>query len=88
MNKNEDSDSFFEMEYKHENPVVGFDMRVLTSLLYVSQRMNEKHPSTCCSAAKHPKHSKLSIANIREKPVNFFGFYQPGCYVHTLKIFV
>ena len=34
--------------------------------------MSKKRPSTYCPAAKHPKHSNLSIANIREKkPGNF-----------------
>ena len=37
--------------------------------IYVSK----KHPFTCCLAAKHPKHNKLAVADIREKPVDFFN---------------
>ena len=32
----------------------------------------KKHPFASYSAAKHLKHSKFAITNIREKPVNFF----------------
>ena len=32
----------------------------------------KKRPFTGNPAAKHPKHSKLAITDIREKPVNFF----------------
>ena len=32
----------------------------------------KKHPSSGYPAAKHPKHSKFAITDIREKPVNFF----------------
>ena len=28
---------------------------------------------TCYSTAKHPKHNKLAVTDIREKPVNFFN---------------
>ena len=33
----------------------------------------KKHRVTCCLAAKHPKHNKLRVTEIRE-PVNFFNF--------------
>ena len=33
----------------------------------------EKHSFTSYPAAMHPKHNKLAIADIREKPVNFFN---------------
>ena len=55
MKKPEDSDSFSEVEYKHENPIASLDMHSLTSLLYMLQRMNEKHKSTCCLAARTSK---------------------------------
>ena len=32
----------------------------------------KKHPFTGYPAAKHSKHSKFAITDIREKPVNFF----------------
>ena len=64
MKKTEDSDSFSEVEYKHENPIASLDMHSLTSLLYMLQRINEMHPSTCYTTAKYPKHSKLSTVSI------------------------
>ena len=38
--------------------------------IYVHAR--KKHPSSGYPAAKHQKHSKFAITDIREKPVNFF----------------
>ena len=49
--------------------------------------MNEKHPSTFCAAAKHPKHSRLRIVKIQEKTVVLFSYHQPGHYVSTHIIF-
>ena len=54
-----------------------------TSLFYTFQRSvkanrklyvyaRKKHPSSGYPAAKHPKHSKFAITDMREKPVNFF----------------
>ena len=34
--------------------------------------LEKKHPSSEYPAAKHPKHRKFAITDIREKPVNFF----------------
>ena len=34
--------------------------------------VEKKHPFTGYTSVKHPKHSKFTIANIQEKPVNFF----------------
>ena len=47
-------------------------MHTLTGLLYILQRMSEKHPFTIYPATKHKKHSKLRITNIRGKSVYFF----------------
>ena len=57
-------------------------MQAKTSLLYTFQRSmqanrniiygRKNHPFTGYPAVKHPKHSKLAITNIREKPGNFF----------------
>ena len=47
-------------------------MHVLTSLLYMLQRMNEKKTLPSYPAAKHKNHSKLLVTNIREKPVDIF----------------
>ena len=33
----------------------------------------KKHRVTCCPAAKHPKHNKLRVTEIREEPVDFFN---------------
>ena len=38
----------------------------------------KKHPSSGYPAAKHPKHSKFVITDIREKPVNFFLLFNTG----------
>ena len=38
--------------------------------IYVYAR--KKHPSSGYPAAKQPKHRKLAVTDIREKPVNFF----------------
>ena len=32
-----------------------------------------KHPFTSYAAAKHPKHNKLAVTGIREKPADFFN---------------
>ena len=34
--------------------------------------LEKKHPFTSYLAAKHPKHSKFAITDMREKPVDFF----------------
>ena len=48
-------------------------MHMLTSLLYILQRMSEKHPSTCYPAERQPKQNKLRVSRtcIWEKPVVF-----------------
>ena len=43
----------------------------ITSLLYMLQCISQQCPSTCCLAAKPPKHSTLKVSRIREKPVIF-----------------
>ena len=55
-----------------------------TSLFYTFQRSirlieiyvyaRKKHSSSGYPAAKHPKHSKFAITDIREKPANFFYY--------------
>ena len=35
--------------------------------------LEKNHPFTCCPTAKHAKHNKLAVTDIREKPVNFFN---------------
>ena len=61
------------MEHRHENPVTSLDMHVFTSLLYILQCMNEKHPSTCCLAAKRSKKQQIAVKEIREIPVDFLN---------------
>ena len=34
--------------------------------------VRKKHPFASYPAAKHPKHSKFAITDMRQKPVNFF----------------
>ena len=33
----------------------------------------KKHPFASYPAAKHPKHSKLAVADVRQKPVDLFN---------------
>ena len=47
------------------------------SMLHMLQRMSEKYLSTNYLAVKHPKHNKLRVLRIREKPVIFFSNHQP-----------
>ena len=44
----------------------------LCKLIEIQIYGRKKHPFTGYPAAKHQKHSKFAIANIREKPLNFF----------------
>ena len=73
MKKLENNEAFSKFEHNiHDNPVASLDMHALTSLLFMLQRMNEKHPSTSYLAAEHAKRSKLRIVNIHEKTRDFF----------------
>ena len=47
-------------------------MHALTSELYMLQCVNKKYSSTCCPLAKHPKHNKIAVTNMREKPVDLY----------------
>ena len=72
MKKTEDSDVFSKVEYKHEYSASSFDYARINKFTNTRcDAISEKHQSTCCPAAKHPKHSKLKIDNIRDKPVIF-----------------
>ena len=67
MKKGENSDAFSKLNHKHRNLIASLDYAHINKLIiYTLQSMNEKHPSTCCPAAK--KHSMSSIVNIGEKP--------------------
>ena len=44
----------------------------LCKLIEIQIYGRKKHPFTGYPAAKHPKHSKFAITDMREKPVNFF----------------
>ena len=46
-------------------------MHALTSLLYMVQRMSEKHTSTSYPAERQLKQNKLRVSRICEKPVVF-----------------
>ena len=68
--------------HKHLTAVVVFTVRVKRVNYILSNDFckpleryvyaRKKHPSSGYPAAKHPKHSKFAITDIREKPVNFF----------------
>ena len=81
-NKHKGGDAFFEVEYKHLTLVTVLAMHAVTSLLYFQYSMQanrnihlcqEKHPFIGYPAAKHPKHNKLAVTDIWEKPVEFFN---------------
>ena len=61
-------------------PVLSIDMTIqsqpisvhtLTSQLYIFYYARKKLPFTSYLAAKHPKHHKFAITNMREKPADF-----------------
>ena len=45
----------------------------LCKLIEINIYARKKHPFTRHPAAKHPKHNKLVVTDIREKPVDFFN---------------
>ena len=48
------------MKHRLDNPVASFECaRVKKLFIYVTS-VNEKHSSTRCPAAKHPKHNKIA----------------------------
>ena len=57
-------------------------MHAITSLLYLFNEpftplgiylyARKKHPFANNPAAKHPKHNKVVVTDIKDKPVNFF----------------
>ena len=62
--RTEDSDSFSEVEYKHENPVPSLDIHKYVMYITTHER---KAPNSMLSRSKTPKaHSKLSIVNIQK----------------------
>ena len=76
-NKYEDGDPF--PKHKHLTPVTVLAMHMAASqyifknlckpiAIYIYAR--KQHPFTSYPTAKHPKHNKLAVTDIREKPVN------------------
>ena len=53
---------------------VTIQAQALTRYIYIYSQVGDVHYNSIKSypAAKHPKHKKLNVANIREQPV-FFG---------------
>ena len=39
-------------------------------IIFLMIYARKKHPFTCCPAAKHQKHNRLAVTDIREKPVD------------------
>ena len=74
--------------HKHLTAIAVLTVRVKTSQYTLSNDLckpleiyvyaRKKHPSSGYPTAKHPKHRKLAITDIREKPVNFFLLFNTG----------
>ena len=67
-----DNDAFSKVEHRHNDPVSHLDYACSLRYRVRYDAISEKHPFTSCPTAKHPKHSKLSVSNIQEKPAIFF----------------
>ena len=77
------------MERKHSTPAAVLTVDAITSLLYMFQwsiqankiiinMLAKKQPFTWYPTAKHPRHNKLAVEDIREKPVDFFSWHRTG----------
>ena len=58
------------LDYAHGNESIMFSNdpgKLIETYFYV----RKKHPFTCCPTAKHRKHSKFAITDMRQKPVDF-----------------
>ena len=61
------------MEHKYETRIAVFTMHAVTSILYFFKPIEiyiyawEMHPFTSYPTAKHPKHDKFVITDMREK---------------------
>ena len=54
--RNKESDTVAETQNKHGSSIASLEYaHVNKSIIYISQRINKKHLSTCCPAAKHQK---------------------------------
>ena len=68
------------MEHKHITPVAVLTMHAVTSLLYFQCSMQtnrnihlfQEKALTSYPTTKHPKHSKFTITDMREKPADLF----------------
>ena len=88
MKKVKDNEAFSKLEHIHDYPVASLDMHALTSLLFMLQRMNEKHSSTSHLAAAHAKRSKLRIVNIQDffhKRWRYFGTHKLVNYLSSFE---
>ena len=67
------SDTVSEVKHRHGNSAASLKLpRVIKSIIYIKMH-KEKHSFTSHPAAKNPKHNKLAVTDIREKPVDFFN---------------
>ena len=63
-------------DYARDNKLLIFNDLCKPIELYIYAR--KKHPFASYAAANHAKHSKFTITDIREKPVDFFSLYDTG----------
>ena len=66
--------AFSEVEHKHITPATVFTMHAVTSLLYMfqwSMQVNKLiYGSEKSPIYMHPKHNKVVVTDIQEKPLN------------------
>ena len=60
------------LDYARDNESIIYFNVYATQQKYTSMLVcyRKKHPFTSYSSAKHPKHSKIAITNMRKKPKN------------------
>ena len=63
--------AFSEIEQKHDNPAVSLSVHEIISIIYVT--MHKEKAPIIMHRSKAPKHSKFSVTDIREKPVDLFN---------------
>ena len=67
LRNEENRNDFSGVKHRHDNPVASFDCALVNkSIVYITVR-KQKAPSTCCLAAKHPKHNKLWSQTLGEE---------------------
>ena len=86
-NKNEERDTFSEVQHKHDNPFVSLECTHYQVYNIGYNAMNEKHPTTCCFPSKTPRTQQVEHWWYPKRSSDFISCHQPGRYIGTRKIF-